>query len=277
MYNPDKPMVGNNILDDISAIRTNLNELRKEELATTFPTNSVAGQPCTKLEKRDDDGVTDKVVVYRRDASNTEWVKVWDEEYPNSADFYKNNDIDTDGDGVVDNADVADKALYANDADASTYKGYDIDTDGDGVVDNAENATSALNAYSANKIEGLTLGQERFTVSSNPGESKVINAGGATSIQRIVVSVPAGKTLKLKRVRFDCVNTDLRLRVADGSNNAKWTSSSYQGEETPNTVIYSNSSGSAVNFNLWIAAYNPTGDNTTLWAWAGYWLDFSIE
>jgi len=42
------------------------------------------------------------------------------------------NAIDSDDDGVVDEAD------YANDADASTYKGSDIDSDGDGRVDYAD-------------------------------------------------------------------------------------------------------------------------------------------
>ena len=43
-------------------------------------------------------------------------------------------DIDSDSDGIVDEAD------YANDADASTYKGNDIDTDGDGKVNAAADA-----------------------------------------------------------------------------------------------------------------------------------------
>lgn len=43
---------------------------------------------------------------------------------------YKGNDIDTDGDGKVDSADVADNAI--------AYKGNDLDTDGDGQVDAAD-------------------------------------------------------------------------------------------------------------------------------------------
>jgi len=50
------------------------------------------------------------------------------------AQTYKENDIDEDGDGTVNEAD------YANDADASTYKGNDIDSDGDGTVDEADDA-----------------------------------------------------------------------------------------------------------------------------------------
>ena len=50
--------------------------------------------------------------------------KVWDE-------FDR---LDSDDDGVVDEAD------YATDANASTYKDNDIDSDGDGVVDEADQA-----------------------------------------------------------------------------------------------------------------------------------------
>lgn len=47
------------------------------------------------------------------------------------------SDIDSNADGIVDEAD------YANDADASTYKGTDIDSNGDGKVDAADSADSA--------------------------------------------------------------------------------------------------------------------------------------
>jgi len=43
--------------------------------------------------------------------------------------------LDSNGDGVVDEAD------FANDADASAYKGNDIDTSGNGVVDQAATVT----------------------------------------------------------------------------------------------------------------------------------------
>jgi len=50
------------------------------------------------------------------------------------------NILDSNGDGVVDEAD------FANDADASTYKGNDIDANGDGVVDQAAQAITADDA-----------------------------------------------------------------------------------------------------------------------------------
>ena len=57
-------------------------------------------------------------------------------------------DIDSDGDGVVDEAD------YASDSNASTYKGNDIDSDGDGVVDAAEVANTAT---SADSVDGYDI------------------------------------------------------------------------------------------------------------------------
>jgi hypothetical protein len=55
-----------------------------------------------------------------------------------TANAYKGNDIDSDGDGVVNAADTT-----------PLYKGNDIDSDGDGVVDEAETA----NAYKGNDID----------------------------------------------------------------------------------------------------------------------------
>jgi hypothetical protein len=55
-----------------------------------------------------------------------------------SANLYKGNDIDGDGDGRVDAAD-----------DAFGYKGNDIDTDGDGVVNEADDAS----LYKGNDID----------------------------------------------------------------------------------------------------------------------------
>lgn len=60
--------------------------------------------------------------------------KLWDE-------FSR---IDSDDDGVVDEAD------YAQDADASTYKGNDLDSDGDGIVDNADR----LDGFEASELSG---------------------------------------------------------------------------------------------------------------------------
>ena len=61
------------------------------------------------------------------------WYNVIESINGHSAEFDR---IDSDDDGVVDEAD------YANDADASTYKGNDLDSDGDGTVDAADAAAA---------------------------------------------------------------------------------------------------------------------------------------
>ena len=57
----------------------------------------------------------------------------------------------------VPNADNADNATNAYSA--STYKGQDIDTDGDGKVDNAVHADNADNATNADKLDGRHLSE----------------------------------------------------------------------------------------------------------------------
>ena len=80
-------------------------------------------------------------------------------DFAETSTLVKGNDIDSNGDGTVDEADSAltyknndidsdgdgtvDEADYANDADASTYKGNDIDSNGDGKVNSAEFADDA--------------------------------------------------------------------------------------------------------------------------------------
>jgi hypothetical protein len=67
-------------------------------------------------------------------------------DYADNAGLYKGNDIDSDGDGVVDSAD-----------DATTVKGNDIDTDGDGIVDQADYATNAGDADTVDGAEAAGL------------------------------------------------------------------------------------------------------------------------
>jgi len=60
------------------------------------------------------------------------------------------NAIDSDDDGVVDEAD------YANDADASTYKGNDIDSNGDGIVDQAVDADTVDGSHASDLGSGAS-------------------------------------------------------------------------------------------------------------------------
>jgi hypothetical protein len=83
------------------------------------------------------------------------------------------DDLDDDGDGVVDEAD------YANDADASTYKGSDIDSDGDGVVNEADYAQDAdkLDGNEASAfVQSANVGVARDTITfSDSGQIDNLN------------------------------------------------------------------------------------------------------
>lgn len=81
-----------------------------------------------------------------------------------SADAYKSNDIDSDGDGKVNSADQADNA--------TTVKGNDIDSDGDGKVDSAESADSATTATDATNVTSTYKGNDI----DSDGDGKVDNA-----------------------------------------------------------------------------------------------------
>jgi hypothetical protein len=67
--------------------------------------------------------------------------------------------IDSNGDGVVDEAE------YANDADASTYKGNDIDPEGNGIVNRAD---SAATADVADDVNGVDVSNVVETSDLNP-------------------------------------------------------------------------------------------------------------
>jgi hypothetical protein len=102
--------------------------------------------------------IKDFIIEFNRLDSNDDGV-VDEADYANDADAstYKGNDIDSDGNGKPDTAE------YAEDANASTYKGNDIDSDGSGAVDEAETVSGndgaahfagSLPVY-ANTTEGL--------------------------------------------------------------------------------------------------------------------------
>jgi hypothetical protein len=120
-----------------------------------------------------------------------------------SANKYKTNDIDSDGDGVVNQAD------YADDADASSYKGNDIDSDGDGVVNRADVANevdgsnvtgyvdvSAQGSFSARDI---SLGDNQTAIIGTfptlPSDTELITNRVTLSSNWENMNTPSGLTL----------------------------------------------------------------------------------
>lgn len=96
--------------------------------------------------------------------------------------------LDSDDDGIVDEAD------YAQDADASTYKGSDIDSDGDGIVDQAD---------SANKLDGthktdlswshVAMAQSDVDVSDISPADGVLDMNGHAITNTGGIEVPVGQ------------------------------------------------------------------------------------
>ncbi|MFW6015045.1 MAG: hypothetical protein ACOCRK_01255 [bacterium] len=156
-YNNNAPEVTNNVLDDVSAIKNNLDELRKNEVSETYPDNLVSGMTFSRIEPRDD-GLGDKIVVYLRNEANDGWLKVYDEEYGNNADLYKGNDIDSDGDGKVDSAEQADSATDADKIDGKHYSDIQSWVNNSADVPNADYADEAGDANTVDGKHASELG-----------------------------------------------------------------------------------------------------------------------
>lgn len=88
-----------------------------------------------------------------------------------------------------------------------------------------------------------------FTVSGNilynTGTTLGVLGGGEQGVQWIVVSVPANKIAKIRRLRYLFQDADARLRIKDGSGNIKYTSSAAYTDTDANSTFYDNSAGGA--------------------------------
>lgn len=93
-----------------------------------------------------------------------------------SANAIKGNDIDSDGDGVVNAAD-----------DTTTVKGNDIDSDGDGTVDSADSAVNATSTYKGNDIDndgdGVVGDSDQYdgTAPSDGSNGQLLQTDGSTT------------------------------------------------------------------------------------------------
>src|SRR5690606_18447281 len=116
----------------------------------------------------------------------------------------------------------------------------------------------------------------RFQVSGCVGGSTniPISSGGVHSLQVVSLAVPSGKSLILKRARFDML-ANLMLRIAIGfvDPSAIWTSESNRGDVALNVVLVSNEVSLIP---VWVQAFNPTAGSVNLQPAVGWWLDFAI-
>jgi hypothetical protein len=128
-------------------------------------------------------------------------------------------------------------------------------------------------------IAEAAKGDTRFQISGCLGNVNYILPGGVTNnYQTIAVSMPPGKTLKLKRVRFYMLdNTSFTvLGIATNANAPSWKSSdySYQIYEQSLDLILPTNIG--LNF-LKITLGNRDTANQQLDTATSWWFDLSIE
>lgn len=90
--------------------------------------------------------------------------------------------LDSDDDGIVDEADTA-----------NLYKGNDIDSDGDGTVNDAENVTAT---YKGNDIDSDGDGTVNDSDNLNgKGDEYLVPSGGIVMWSGAIVDIPSGWTL----------------------------------------------------------------------------------
>lgn len=196
--------------------------------------------------------------------------------------------LDSDNDGVVDEAD------YANDADASTYKGNDIDSDGDSRVDAADHALDADHALQADNAD--TVGEEPPSNFSNEGhthprsdltsrhydkqEGGTVDSG--TIVPLFTHSLDDGETIKIDEAMLTrdgftepCVSGVDLVLVPDGSSNTVILSGNgstlYDREEGDPLESYTNNTGGPQTIMIGIdnGHYN-SGYGSAVSAFGGY-------
>lgn len=114
----------------------------------------------------------------------------------------------------------------------------------------------------------------RFQVSGCVGGNTNITLppGHFRRLQIVSLAVPSGKSLILKRARFDMIN-DLRLQIDVGFDpSVIWRSESDRGDVTLDVLV-----SNAISLTpVWVQAFNPTDGSVDLQPFAGWWLDFAI-
>jgi hypothetical protein len=138
-------------------------------------------------------------------------------------------------------------------------------------IGNAETATLAATATLANAAKGDT----RFQVSAG-GTTTNLAANTNQVLLPFKFTLPAGASLKLKKIRYASFYTGIYIRIYAGPSNS-WTTSSYEGEETPNIILVTNSSSVGALFLFSIVATNIATSTAPGSIGVGCWLDLSIE
>jgi hypothetical protein len=147
------------------------------------------------------------------------------------------------------------------------------------TVKKATHATSADSATLAEAAKGDT----RFQISGCLGtDGSSLSSGQYRSFQVVHRNIPAGKSLKIKRVGYslsDITGTgELRLYVFYSNTlGSAWTSSGSDQEETPDWTIGTGWEDAEKWGSVYICIKNSAETSKTPYGGCGWWLDLAIE
>ncbi len=154
----------------------------------------------------------------------------------------------------------------------------------------AEDATEAVNNLITTAFESdettvkeathagsadLAKGDTRFQISGTVGGADTtLNNNTFYNMFMCSRLLDPGKSLILKRVSY---NFSLNIHLQMNGQNT-WTSTgSGDGEETPDFIIHTNSTGSPVLKTFNVGAWNVSGASVSLYGEVGFWADLAIE
>jgi hypothetical protein len=151
----------------------------------------------------------------------------------------------------------------------------------DGVTVKAATTAGACSGNAATAtMADAAIGDTRFQVSGcigggiSGGSGSVttsINGAYMADVHKVYISVPAGKYLKLKRLRYSFTVGELRLRI-DGKHYSYTTSTSY-GDIILDEVL----TNGPYNWWLAISVVNTAATAKSVYSTDGWWLDLAIE
>jgi len=133
--------------------------------------------------------------------------------------------------------------------------------------------TDYVDGSAFNRIEGNLLATQ-FALSGCVGGSGRTFPSDDAYVQTIRVDVPNGQKITLHRVLYFLTDTTLQFRVyALGAD--LWTSSINVGDDSPETVLYTNSTGSSQAIEVF-AMIHRTAGTVSLAAHSGWHVNFSV-
>jgi hypothetical protein len=146
----------------------------------------------------------------------------------------------------------------------------------------ASDSEVALDAI-ADRLAALE-GQTRFSISGNENQVFIVPliAGGYYQLQTIFTTVPANKSLVIKRVRWGTTGTgagqpSFRIVSGAGSSDYNFPAGS-QGQDTPNHVLNTNSTSAPISISINACIANTAASGTVdSVASMGWLIDLAIE